>query len=1021
MAEGEAPNSAPPSQLAVTGEGTRLQHPRLQRKGGWEKHRAKEKENQKKIYQNFNPNLKAKNKWQELKILYYNCRGLANDDRLYLFEREVEKIRWDIIGISEVRRMGEKLLERKTGNYFYYYGTTKGYRGIGFYISKKLKDRVVQIRGISERIGLLKLKLDDRTKIVILQVYAPTASADEEENEKFYLELENTLRDNKEYYVVIMGDFNAKIGGEEGPKVIGRYGLGKRNEKGEKLMDFASKYGFKIANTFFRKKEKRKWTWMAPDGKTKNEIDHLLINDRSIVKNISILSHFNFPSDHRIARCELRIPKRAQYTNYSKKKAGGKWVIPISKRQEAEGKLKEILKTTNTGSNPYNILVQGLKDVTREFGVKRKEEKTCDKLSKETLDLIRRKNNLWRKKNKKLKEKIELTEIQKVVKRRVRQDLRKAEESKIQEILEENWSIKKVKKELSAGKNIIMKMKDQEGRISYNQEEIIEIVTKFYENLYQRRGGPLQEQGWKRKEEEETPKILKSEVAYVIKRLKNNKTPGPDEIENELLKGFGDILTPHLTKIFNEILTSKVIPEQWNLAEIILVYKKGDKENVENYRPISLTSNICKVFMAILKNRMYNKLDFNQGIEQAGFRKGFSTVDNIFVLNQIIEKTNEFNLGIKMLSIDFHKAFDSVDHEYLKMSLRKQGLEEDYIHIIQNYYKNAKARITLKNRGREFKVEKGVRQGDPLSPNLFNCILEEIFHNLKWANKGLKINGEYLNNLRYADDIIIFAKNITELEEMANELITECKKAGLKINGKKTKIIGRGEKQNLIIDDQDIEEVEEIEYLGQTISFKDRSNKIIKQRIKKGWNNFWALKTIFKGKISLKAKIKILRSSTVPALTYGAQTWSLTKIQLEKMNTTYRSMLRKLMGLKWDTKTTNENLMKMVQGKNLAYTIKKLKWNYAGHLAREKKDRWAVKILNWMPSKDTRRKGRPATRWRDELVNECKWQKEQGKPEMHWQHKARDKRKWKADGEAYAQRWAGMGRSNDVVAPTNAV
>ncbi len=106
---------------------------------------------------------------------------------------------------------------------------------------------------------------------------------------------------------------------------------------------------------------------------------------------------------------------------------------------------------------------------------------------------------------------------------------------------------------------------------------------------------------------------------------------------------------------------------------------------------------------------------------------------------------------------------------------------------------------------------------------------------------------------------------------------------------------------------------------------------------------------------------------------------------------------------------------------NLAYTIKKLKWSYAGHLAREKRYRWAVKVPNWMPSKDTWRKGRPATKWTDELVNECKRQKEQGKPETHWQHRARDKMKWKAGGEAYAQRWAGMGLQNDVVASTNAV
>ncbi len=85
---------------------------------------------------------------------------------------------------------------------------------------------------------------------------------------------------------------------------------------------------------------------------------------------------------------------------------------------------------------------------------------------------------------------------------------------------------------------------------------------------------------------------------------------------------------------------------------------------------------------------------------------------------------------------------------------------------------------------------------------------------MNWAGKGLLINREWLSNLRYADDIVLIAKNTSELEFMANELITECKKARLNINTRKTKILDMGSGQNIVIQGEEIKEVREIEYLG---------------------------------------------------------------------------------------------------------------------------------------------------------------------------------------------------------------
>ena len=93
-----------------------------------------------------------------------------------------------------------------------------------------------------------------------------------------------------------------------------------------------------------------------------------------------------------------------------------------------------------------------------------------------------------------------------------------------------------------------------------------------------------------------------------------------------------EALIPVVTDLFNEILDTEIIPEQWEEVEIKIMHKKGNKTDINNYRPISLSSSMNKIFMKIIKNRIYQNLDENQGLEQAGFRRDFSTIEHIFTL-----------------------------------------------------------------------------------------------------------------------------------------------------------------------------------------------------------------------------------------------------------------------------------------------------------------------------------------------------------------------------------------------------
>jgi len=130
-----------------------------------------------------------------------------------------------------------------------------------------------------------------------------------------------------------MGDFNAKIGklntNLANNTRIGPHALDELNEKGNRLIGTACE--LKVANTYFKKKPKRKWTWISPNGSTKTEIDHALTNDISIIKDISplSLSAFGFPSDHKIVKCKVRINTRVIYNNNRKKNEKLKRIFPL--------------------------------------------------------------------------------------------------------------------------------------------------------------------------------------------------------------------------------------------------------------------------------------------------------------------------------------------------------------------------------------------------------------------------------------------------------------------------------------------------------------------------------------------------------------------------------------------------------------------------------------------------------------------------------------------------------------------
>lgn len=155
----------------------------------------------------------------------------------------------------------------------------------GFLVYKKYVKQIVDVKKISPRVIYIILHLNTKYSIKIIQTYAPTSDYSEQEVENYYEDISTPLQEGTTRFTLLIGDFNVKIGGkrDEAETAIGQHGLGERNERGTTLIEFLHHNNLYAMNTFFKKNNIKKWTWMSPDGKTKNTINFICSNRTDII------------------------------------------------------------------------------------------------------------------------------------------------------------------------------------------------------------------------------------------------------------------------------------------------------------------------------------------------------------------------------------------------------------------------------------------------------------------------------------------------------------------------------------------------------------------------------------------------------------------------------------------------------------------------------------------------------------------------------------------------------------------
>lgn len=264
--------------------------------------------------------MNPKQKHDQLRIITYNVHSIQRPERLLELEHAFNNgaVKFDILGLAETWRHGRETARISTGYVLHNSGPTPPARstgsGVAFYISAQVDKRVEGIRFISDRIIQLVLNVGGCRKIRLTQVYAPHSAHDDDDYDAFLDDLTSALSGRRFSHDYVIGDFNAVVGpARRGDRCCGRFGTGARNERGETLVNYCESAGLSIANSWFKKRPQRKWTWLSPDAKTANEIDYVLARDRAPITDVSVLSRCNFNSDHRLVRANIHLQNRRRF------------------------------------------------------------------------------------------------------------------------------------------------------------------------------------------------------------------------------------------------------------------------------------------------------------------------------------------------------------------------------------------------------------------------------------------------------------------------------------------------------------------------------------------------------------------------------------------------------------------------------------------------------------------------------------------------------------------------------------
>ena len=397
-------------------------------------------------------------------------------------------------------------------------------------------------------------------------------------------------------------------------------------------------------------------------------------------------------------------------------------------------------------------------------------------------------------------------------------------------------------------------------------------------------------------------------IIKVLDKIKVNKTPGPDRIAPRVLKEVKHQISKPLSIIFNKSLNLGKVPRDWKLANVTPIQKKGSKSLPSNYRPISLTSVVCKVMETIIRDNIVKFLEENNLIKksQHGFRNKRSCLTNLLDFYNDVYNIYDETRAVDVIYLDFQKAFDKVPHKRLLNKLKSHGISGKIFTWLEDWLSERKQRVVINGKASSWKnVLSGVPQGSVLGPILFIAYVNDI-------DEGLtcKIS-------KFADDTKITGRVTSRAEKLQlqsdlDQLVNWSNKWQMKFNLDKCKVLHIGssnDRARYSMNGSELIKVDEERDLGVTISHDLKPSKQCSQVVKTANKLLGFIGRTFEFK-SEKVILTLFNALVRPHLEYCVQFWSpYYRKDIEKLERVQRKATKMIPRLR--NKTYEERLKEL--------------------------------------------------------------------------------------------------------------
>ena len=296
-----------------------------------------------------------------------------------------------------------------------------------------------------------------------------------------------------------------------------------------------------------------------------------------------------------------------------------------------------------------------------------------------------------------------------------------------------------------------------------------------------------------------TDPFTHKEIDMAVASCEGNKAPGPDGFNFNFVKSSWEVIKHDIYDIVQKFWATSKLPKGSNTAFIALIPKIDSPASFKDFRPISMVGCVYKIISKLLARRLQQVMDYLVDPLQSSFIEGRQILDGALIAGEIIESCKRYKTKATLLKLDFHKAFDSISWGFLDWVQEQMGFPPLWRAWIKSCVMSASASILINGSPTPpIKLHRGLRQGDPLSPFLFNLAAETLNLILKkgmdlhlWDGIATRPNGITISHLQYADDTIIFCPpDIEFLCNIKRSLIAFHIASGLNVNFHKSALYG---------------------------------------------------------------------------------------------------------------------------------------------------------------------------------------------------------------------------------------